>query len=88
MKQQGCLLQTFLRQYFIQLCLLLADTSNIRSSYLVGLVGNMRLGWKWEAVTNAVAFNTEILITSVKSFIVEAPEATILRDRGLKCKKE
>ncbi len=32
----------------------------------------VRLGWKWFRVINALAYNTSVLITAVKSFIVRA----------------
>ncbi len=33
---------------------------------------NIRLGWRCPTVTNALSYNTAVLITAVKGFIVQA----------------
>jgi hypothetical protein len=38
---------------------------------------NIRLEWKWIAITNGLAYNDEILITSVKSVIVHTQEPVL-----------
>jgi hypothetical protein len=38
----------------------------------LALLTNMRLGWKWLSLTNALAYNTEVSITGIKSFVVQA----------------
>jgi hypothetical protein len=40
---------------------------------LIALPASIRLGWKCQAVANTLAFNTKVLITPVKSFVVQTP---------------
>ncbi len=40
---------------------------------MLSLPANIRLGWKWMAVTNNLAYYDKATITAVKSFIVQAP---------------
>ncbi len=47
---------------------------------------NIRLGWKWLFVTNAIAYHAVIVFTSIKSFILQVPGSR--RKRVLsKCEK-
>ncbi len=52
------------------------DSSSLRDSALVSPTHawNIRLGLKWIAVANALAYYHMARITAVKSFIVQAPE--------------
>jgi hypothetical protein len=36
---------------------------------LLALPTNIRLGWKWLSTTNALSYDTFVLITTVKSFL-------------------
>jgi hypothetical protein len=36
----------------------------------LALSSNIKLGWKWQALTNALAFSIEVLLTTIKSLIV------------------
>jgi hypothetical protein len=40
---------------------------------ILALPVNIRQGWKWLAITNALAYNDTILFTAVKSLTVQAP---------------
>jgi hypothetical protein len=42
---------------------------------LLGLPANIRLGWKWMAVANTLAYYCTATITAVMCFIVQAPGA-------------
>jgi hypothetical protein len=37
------------------------------------MFANIRLGWKWLALANTLAYNIKIIITAVKRFIVQVP---------------
>ncbi len=38
------------------------------------MLQNIRLGLKWLEVTNTLAYDGELIITAVKSFVVQAKE--------------
>jgi len=41
---------------------------------LISYLTNMRLGWKWLAMTNALAYDATVMVTIVKSFRELAPD--------------
>ncbi len=45
---------------------------------LQALTANVRLGYKW-TVTTTLAYNSAVLVTTVKSFILSAQEANLKR---------
>jgi hypothetical protein len=41
------------------------------------LISNIRIGWNGLALAQTLSYNTEALITTVKSFTVKAPETVL-----------
>jgi hypothetical protein len=68
-KQPNLKLKTWPKQLLGSLSL--ASTTSV-SGYASPLAANIRLGWKWLAWTNALAYITALLIIASKSFVAHA----------------
>jgi hypothetical protein len=62
----------------------------VRGSTLAALPlhANIRLGWKWLAMTNALAYNGTVVITAVKSLYYRPVDGALLDLKEMEARLE